>query len=140
MYGIYLLLCLILPPLSVILINGLLLASRICKRNRSLIATKRNIFSGNSRILSAEKEVLSLVLLMLFAVLLSTPRSVLDAMTMCRGATRVVFPVYFLDSLMHLLLPVVCLGMHPNARTVLWVAFKRNEEVPTEIDMQEMTL
>ncbi|PRD25285.1 UNVERIFIED_CONTAM: hypothetical protein NCL1_41351 [Trichonephila clavipes] len=141
-YAIYLIICLILPPLSVIIINGLLLSARICKRSRTIVVPKRNISSGNSHILSADKEVMSLVIFMSLVIILSLPRSMLDAGVMCENVKYLqpgtTFSAYFLDSLLNILLPVICLGLHPNARLLLWQTLVRSNSVSSDIDLVEL--
>ncbi|GFQ78805.1 uncharacterized protein TNCT_529391 [Trichonephila clavata] len=143
-YAIYLIICLILPPLSVIIINGLLLSTRICKRSRTIVAPKRNISSGNSHILSQDKEVISLVIFMSLVIILSLPRSMLDVGIMCENVKYVrpgtAFSAYFLDSLLNILLPVICLGLHPNARILLWQTLVRSNSVSSDIDMVELNV
>ncbi|GFY45620.1 uncharacterized protein TNIN_137961 [Trichonephila inaurata madagascariensis] len=143
-YAIYLIICLILPPLSVIIINGLLLSTRICKRSRTIVVPKRNISSGNSHILSADKEVMSLVIFMTLVIILSLPRSMLDAGTMCENVKYVqpgtTFSAYFLDSLLNILLPVICFGIHSNARLLLWQTLVRSNSVSSDIDLVELNV
>ncbi|GFT66396.1 trace amine-associated receptor 6 [Nephila pilipes] len=143
-YAIYLFICLILPPVSVIIMNGLLLSSRKCKRSRTIVAPKRNISSGNSNILSADKEIVSLVIFMSLVIIFSLPRSIVDACIMCENMENIspgaIFSVYFLDSLLNILLPIICLSMHPNARVLLWRTLARTNSVSSDIDMSSLNL
>ncbi|CAL1272691.1 unnamed protein product [Larinioides sclopetarius] len=144
-YAIYLLFCLILPPLAVIILNGILLSSRVCKRGKTVVTPKRNISSGNSNILNADKEVFSIVIFMSFLIVFSFPRSVIDVAVMCGNLKDllpvITFSVYFFDSLLDILLPVICLGMHPRSRTLLSQAFrKRRESTSPDLDMVSLNL
>ncbi|GBL83191.1 hypothetical protein AVEN_165391-1 [Araneus ventricosus] len=131
--------------MAVIIINGILLSSRVCKRGKTVVAPKRNVSSGNSNILNADKEVFSLVIFMSLLIVLSFPRSVLDVAVMC-GSLKdllpvITFSVYFIDSLLGILLPAICLGMHPRSRTLLLQAFrKRRGSTSSDLDMASLNL
>ncbi|GIY17444.1 hypothetical protein CDAR_1951 [Caerostris darwini] len=143
-YAFYLLFCLILPPISVISLNAGLTVHRLCKRSRRALTPKRNIACGNSHILSAEKEVLSFVIFLSLLIILSVPRSVFDVANMCGSVEDLmpaaIFSIYFLDSLLGLLLPVIVLGLHPQARVYLRNSLRRRGSISSDIDMTIMNV
>ncbi|KFM79406.1 Trace amine-associated receptor 6, partial [Stegodyphus mimosarum] len=116
-YALYLFLSLTMPPLSVIMVNGVLLSYQMCKKSKAQETTKRSMSCGNSRILSSEKEIPSLVAFMVLFVVMSIPRCITDVVIMCSETYHLlspfIFSIYFLDSLTSVLLPVLCFSMHP---------------------------
>ncbi|KAF8790485.1 hypothetical protein HNY73_005502 [Argiope bruennichi] len=142
-YAIYLVLCLILPPLVIIAINGILLLNRIYKKRRAVMTPKRNIAAGNSNFLDPDKEVPSLVIFILLLIVFSLPRSIFDIAVMCEGfkdlQSILIFPVYFIDSLLNILLPVICLAMHPRTGILFWHALQRRRG-STAADIEMSTL
>ncbi|GIY02312.1 hypothetical protein CEXT_503791 [Caerostris extrusa] len=115
-YAFYLLFCLILPPISVISLNAGLTAHRLCKRSRRALTPKRNIASCRE-------------------VYLTSPNMCGSVKDLMPAAT---FSIYFLDSLLGLLLPVIVLGLHPQARVYLRNSLRRRGSISSDIDMTIM--